>query len=187
MDAIELLSHDHRIVEQLLRDYDIAATDAQRRGVVDILIREVSKHAALEETLFYPFARRLLSDGAGTGDGVQLVDQQLVGHQAVKHDLVSLDHVSAGDPSERELLQRLAEDLTEHVREEEDDLMPRVRAASDEQALQELGAEIDDGKRRAPTRAHPHAPDQPPLLTMAAPVVGIYDRLRDRLQGRPRT
>lgn len=34
---------------------------------------------------------------------------------------------------------------------------------------------------------HPAAPDRPPLLTPAAPLVAGYDRLRDRLQGRPRT
>lgn len=36
MDAIELLKHDHRMVEQLFRDYDAAASDQQKRGVVEI-------------------------------------------------------------------------------------------------------------------------------------------------------
>jgi hypothetical protein len=31
------------------------------------------------------------------------------------------------------------------------------------------------------------APDRPPALTLAAPVAAIYDRLRDRIQRRPRT
>ncbi len=65
--------------------------------------------------------------------------------------------------------------------------MPLLDAAADEQALAELGREIDDSKRRAPTRTHPHAPDRPPVLTLAAPVAAIYDRLRDRIQGRPPT
>ncbi|HET7327823.1 MAG TPA: hypothetical protein VFJ14_11135 [Nocardioidaceae bacterium] len=39
----------------------------------------------------------------------------------------------------------------------------------------------------APTRPHPAAPDEPPSLASAAPVAAIYDRLRDRLQGRPQT
>lgn len=38
-----------------------------------------------------------------------------------------------------------------------------------------------------PTRPHPHAPDEPPALATAPPVAAIYDRLRDRLQGRPKT
>jgi hypothetical protein len=35
MDAIALLTRDHRIVEQVLRDYDAACSDRQRRGVVE--------------------------------------------------------------------------------------------------------------------------------------------------------
>lgn len=57
----------------------------------------------------------------------------------------------------------------------------------DPSTLTSLGEDIARTERRAPTRAHPAAPDRPPLLTMAAPLVAAYDRLRDRLQGRPRT
>nr|WP_245981868.1 hypothetical protein [Streptomyces reniochalinae] len=43
-------------------------------------------------------------------------------------------------------------------------------------------------KQTAPTRPHPGAPDhQPPGLATAAPVTAVHDRLRDRLQGRPKT
>jgi hemerythrin superfamily protein len=119
VDAIELLKHDHRMVEQLFRDYDAAASDRQRRGVVEIAIRELSKHAALEELTVYPFARQLLPAGA-----------------------VNVD---------------------------------------------ELGQQLDKAKHTAPTRPHPMAPDQPPALAMAAPVAAIYDRVRNRLQGRPKT
>jgi hemerythrin superfamily protein len=181
MDAIELLSHDHRMVEQLFRDYAAAASDAQRRGVVEVLIRELSKHAAVEELLFYPFAREV--QGAGPAE----IDRHLDEHMAVKRLLLELDGCRAGDERQDELMRQLGPVVTQHVREEEDELMPSLRAAVDEQALQELGEEICRGKQRAPTRPHPHAPDQPTALAAAAPVAAIYDRLRDRLQGRPRT
>ncbi len=67
MDAIELLKHDHRMVEQLFRDYQAAASDEQRRGVVEIVIRELSKHAALEELMVYPLAKKGPT-GRGAGD-----------------------------------------------------------------------------------------------------------------------
>jgi hemerythrin superfamily protein len=57
LGAIDLLKHDHRIVEQLFLDYEIAKSDEQRRGVVEILVRELSKHAALEELTVYDRAR----------------------------------------------------------------------------------------------------------------------------------
>ena len=49
MDALDVPAHDHRMVEQLFRDYHAAASDAQRRAVVELLVRELSRHAALEE------------------------------------------------------------------------------------------------------------------------------------------
>ena len=51
----------------------------------------------------------------------------------------------------------------------------------------ELGEALDQAKQAAPTRPHPQAPDQLPGLALAGPVAAIYDRLRDRLQGRPLT
>jgi hemerythrin superfamily protein len=185
VDAIELLKHDHRMVEQLFRDYEAAGGppggDEQRRGVVDITIRELSKHAALEELMFYPFAKKVLPDDA------EQIDEHLSEHMAVKKVLSDLDSLSAGDDREAQLMTHLQHEIEEHVQEEETDLMVRVRNAADAQSLDELGEAIDKAKSTAPTRPHPAAPDEPPGLAAAAPVAAIYDRLRDRLQGRPQT
>jgi hypothetical protein len=85
------------------------------------------------------------------------------------------------------LVGELQREIEHHVAEEEGRFFPALRAAIDDQALAELGAQLDQAKKVAPTRPHPAAPDQPPLLALAAPIAAIYDRLRDRLQGRPRT
>lgn len=181
MDAIELLEHDHRMVEQLFRDYDAAGSDAQRRAVVEVLIRELSKHAALEELMVYPLAKKVLPDGA------QEIDQHLSEHMAAKKLLLALDKLGAGDEQTGPLLDELHRDLTEHIEEEENDLLPRLRRHVDEQALIELGEALDKGKHTAPTRPHPAAPTEPPALALAAPIAAIYDRMRDRMQGRPLT
>lgn len=180
MDAIEILKHDHRMVEQLFRDYDAAHSDEQRRGVVEILVRELSKHAALEEVTVYPFAKRYL------GPDVD-VDRQLGEHMAVKKALASLDALPPGDDGERRLIEELQEEVSHHVEDEEGQFLPALGQAVDEEALEELGKQLDEAKRVAPTRPHPGAPDEPPALTLAAPLVAIYDRLRDRIQGRPKT
>ncbi|WP_165984777.1 hemerythrin domain-containing protein [Streptomyces sp. YIM 98790] len=181
MDAIELLKHDHRMVEQLFRDYHAAASDTQRRGVVEILVRELSKHAALEELLVYPLARESIPDGD------RLVDGHLAEHMDVKKTLLALDRLSSGDERTDALMAQLERETEEHVREEEDEFMPRLRDAVGQQALDELGRTLKEAKRTAPTRPHPHAPDQPPALALAGPVAALYDRVRDRLQGRPLT
>jgi hypothetical protein len=179
MDAIELLEHDHRVVEQLFRDYETAANDTQRRGVVEILIRELSKHAALEELTVYPFARRLMP---GTAAEVHLDE-----HMDVKNLLAALDGLRSGDDREAGLVARLRREVEHHIRDEEARFLPALREAVDPPALEELGVRLAQVKRRAPTPPPPHAPDRPPRLALAAPIAAIYDRIRDRLRGRPRT
>ncbi|MFY9808389.1 MAG: hemerythrin domain-containing protein [Pseudonocardiaceae bacterium] len=181
MDAIELLCHDHRMVEQLFRDYQAARSDIQRRGVVEIAVRELSKHAALEELMFYPLAKKVLPDGH------KEIDEHLAEHMSVKKTLLALDQLSAGDDQTDGLMAELQREIEHHVADEEGDLMPKMREAVDQQALDELGQALDKAKQTAPSRPHPHAPDQLPGLALAGPVAAIYDRLRDRLQGRPLT
>ncbi|MEU0007250.1 hemerythrin domain-containing protein [Streptomyces sp. NPDC006314] len=181
MDALEVLAHDHRMVEQLFRDYDAAASDRQRRGVVELLVRELSKHAALEEMLVYPLAGKVLPDGA------REVDEHLNEHMAVKKTLLALDRLEEGDRRTDELVAELRREVEEHIREEEGVFMPRLRGCVSQQDLDGLGELIVRAKRDAPTRPHPNAPDEPPALILAAPLAAAYDRLRDRLQRRPQT
>jgi hemerythrin superfamily protein len=181
MDAIELLMHDHRIVEQLFVDYGAAKNDEQRRGIVEILVRELSKHAALEELTVYPLARKVLPEG--TVD----VDEHLAEHMAVKKTLLALDKLGQGAADERRLVEELQREIEQHVAEEEGQFLPALRGAIDEEALQELGAQLDAAKKLAPTRPHPNIPDHPPGEAILGAVGAIYDRLRDRLQGRPNT
>jgi hemerythrin superfamily protein len=181
MDALEVLAHDHRMVEQLFRDYEAAASARQRRGVAELLVRELSKHAALEEMLVYPLARKALPDGD------REVDEHLNEHMAVKKTLLALDRLDEGDARADELVDELRREVEQHIREEEGVMMPRLREAVSQQDLDELGRMIDRAKQGAPTRPHPNAPEKPPALTLAAPLAAAYDRLRDRLQRRPTT
>ncbi|OII65457.1 cation-binding protein [Streptomyces sp. CC53] len=181
MDALELLAHDHRMVEQLFRDYRAAASDTQRRAVVEVLVRELSKHAVLEELMVYPVAKEVLPDGP------REVEQRLGEHRAVKQTFLALDRLTAGDERTDGLVDALRRDVEQHVRDDEGELTPRLRGAVSQQDLDELGGLLDEAKQTAPTRPHPHAPEEPPALALAAPVAAAYDRLRDRLQGRPRT
>ena len=181
MDALELLCHDHRMVEQLFRDYQAASSDIQRRGVVEIIVRELSKHAALEELMFYPLARKVLPNGD------KEIDEHLAEHLSVKKTLAALDELSSGDDREGQLMAELQREVEHHVAEEEGELMPQLREVVDQEALAELGQALDVAKQTAPTRPHPQAPDTAPGLALAGPVAAIYDRLRDRLQGRPLT
>ena len=53
----------------------------------------------------------------------------------------------------------LIENVRHHVKEEETELFPKVRQRIERRRLVELGAELRDAKRRAPTHPHPRSPD----------------------------
>src|SRR5438874_13587180 len=56
MDAIALLQHDHREVEQLFRPFEKLTERAHKskQKIVMKVIRELAIHSAIEEMLFYP-------------------------------------------------------------------------------------------------------------------------------------
>ncbi|MCH0566719.1 MULTISPECIES: hemerythrin domain-containing protein [unclassified Streptomyces] len=181
MDGLDLLVNDHRRAEQLFRNYHAAASGRQRRAVVDLMIRELSRHAALEEMLVYPLAKEALPDGE------QEVERHLADHMALKKTLFALDRLPAGDERTGDLVAELRAEVEDHVREEEEEFMPRLRAAVSQGELDRLGRHLVKAERSAPTRPHPNAPEQPPALTLAGPLAAAYDRFRDRIQRRPMT
>ena len=63
-------------------------------------------------------------------------------------------------------------------------MWPSVQLALSEQELGDLGAQLEQAKRLAPTRPHPHMPCTPEVLKVAAPIAGAADRIRDALRGR---
>jgi hypothetical protein len=79
---------------------------------------------------------------------------------------------------------RLKQDVEHHVQEEEGEVMPELSRTVESGVLDDLGREAEQAKRRAPTRPHPHAPDQPPGVKAAGPLAAILDRIRDAISGR---
>src|SRR6478609_7150475 len=73
----------------------------------------------------------------------------------------------------------LIESVRHHVKEEEQELFPKVRARIERRRLVELGAELRDAKRRAPTHPHPRSPDEPPGNLLVGGAVAVMDKARD--------
>jgi hypothetical protein len=95
---------------------------------------------------------------------------------------MSMDEMTpAGDP----LLQLLMDEVSAHVRDEEDDLFHALRQACTAEALDDLGDKIRQAKSLAPP--HPAAPNTPPSNKALGPGAGLVDRARDLISGRGRS
>ena len=119
---------------------------AARREPVDLFIRELSIHAAIEEEVLYPTVRRELPDGEA------MADEALQEHQEAKEILRRLDRMDPADFEFDSAVRELIKDVRHHVDEEENEMFPKLRSALSQDRLVELGARMQEAKRTAPTR-----------------------------------
>jgi hemerythrin superfamily protein len=177
MDAITLLREDHRKVEKLFKEFEKAGPRAgkTKAKLVKQIIQELAVHAAIEEQLFYPAVRNLVDDAEDT------VLESLEEHHIVKWVLSELDGMTPADESYDAKVTVLIENVRHHVKEEQNELFPEVRAALTRKQLIELGEALEVAKKAAPTRPHPRVPDVPPANIVAGAMSGMIDKARDVL------
>jgi len=173
-DAIAVLKQDHREVEQLFKRFEKAGESAYRtKGqLVASMIEALSRHAAIEELVFYPAVRqeipRLQSQ----------VAEALEEHHLAKVVLKELEDLDPKSPRYDAKVTVMMEVVRHHVREEERDLFPKVRDRIGRRELLELGDALRRAKPRVPTRPHPDAPDMPPANLLVGSAVAVIDRAR---------
>jgi hemerythrin superfamily protein len=175
MDAISLLKDDHRAVERLFKRFEKTGDRAvvERRRIVDEIIKELSVHAEIEETVFYPAVRQAVPK---TEDEVL---EALEEHHVAKWVLSELDGM---DPSAERFEAKvtvLMESVRHHVEEEESELFPQVRKAMSRKALDDMGDAMARAKTIAPTRPHPRSPDTPPGNIVSGVVASALDKARE--------
>lgn len=170
-DGIALLKEDHRVVKKLFKDF-FAAGDrahATRRRIADKIITELSIHATIEETVLYPRAR------AAVPKAEDDVLEALEEHHIVKTTCAELERTNPRDERFSAKMTVLMENVNHHVEEEESELFPRLRKAFSREELRTMGDDMRAAKVVAPTRPHPHAPDEPPGIIGAAVVSAPMD------------
>lgn len=179
-DMIDILTEDHREVEEIFRQLENPGTEAQRRGeLVTAAIAELVRHSIAEEQYLYPATREVLSDGD------EIADKEIAEHSEAEEVMKQLEQREPTDPEFDSSVRALISDVREHITDEEGTLFPRLRQACSQEQLADLGGKIERAKRIAPTRPHPSAPDKPPANKLLAPGAGLVDRVRDALSKRP--
>jgi hemerythrin superfamily protein len=148
MDAIVLLKDDHKAVEKLFKQFEKGrqdATTAEKRKLVDRMLEELTTHAYIEETIFYPAAR------AAAPDNTDHVLESVEEHHLVAWLLAELRGLDPADETFDAKVTVLIENVRHHVEEEEHDFFPEVRKAMGRNQLTELGRKLEDAKPKAPS------------------------------------
>lgn len=176
-DAVELLTRQHREVDQLWSQLQAAgaADGSLRKDLARRIVTLLSQHDAIETQLLYPAVRKV----AG---GEQLADEGLHEHQRVRELLKQVDGKDPADTGVFATLRECMGLVEHHVQEEETEMFPKLRERLGEQELTDLGHTMEKALRLAPTHPHPSTPNNPVGAAVAGAVTGIFDRARDAIR-----
>jgi hypothetical protein len=169
-----LQRRDHQKLDELLARLRASSGERQDEAIARVC-RLVFTHAFAEESVLWPALRRELPDGE------QLTLEVEREHQEITEVVAALER-SGRDTEERDhLIERAIALLDEDVRDEEDELFPRLQEAVSRAELRRLGTQWALVKGIAPTRSHPVVARRPPGNVIAALPLSAIDRTRDLL------
>lgn len=133
--ALELLSTDHRKVEAMFDRYEemVEEDDVSRIALAQRICMELTVHALVEEELFYPWLRENLDD-------MHLLEEAYVEHKSAKQLIAEIEAQGEVDETYDAKVKVLGEYIKHHVKEEEDEIFPKVSSETEE--LDELGQEL---------------------------------------------
>lgn len=117
-------------------------------------------------------------------DGDALANQAVDQEYAAKQVLDALDKADPGQSDFEAMIERVVRDGREHIRFEQDEVWPRVRACVSEQHLAEVGDKMAAAKAKAPTRPHPETPSSAGVQKTVGKAAAALDRARDAVTGR---
>lgn len=154
-DAIVLLKQDHQEIRRQFRAFENAGKDARatKGKVVDRIIELLTVHTYLENEVMYPRVRELLPD---------LEDDVLESYEEHHVADVLVVELAAMKPDDERFDAKttvLIENVSHHIEEEEQEWFPKVREGLGRKVLQDIGAEMLEARKKAPTR-----PSQPSAL-----------------------
>jgi hemerythrin superfamily protein len=154
-DAIVLLKNDHKEIRRLFREFEQAGDDATKtKGrLVDKIIEILTVHTYIENEVMYPRVRELLpeleDDVLESYEEHHVADVLVMELYGMKPDAERFDAKTTV----------LIENVRHHIEEEEEEWFPKVREGLGRKALQEIGAEMEKARKKAPRK-----PSQPSAL-----------------------
>jgi len=146
MDAIALLTEDHRKVKKLLGELAETTSRAEktRTELLQQIARELKAHTKVEEEIFYPAFKQ----AGERSDDDKMYFEALEEHRAagdlVLPDLENTNVTSDQFGGRAKVLKELVE---HHADEEEKEMFPRARKLLDKAVLTELGQQMQARKQ----------------------------------------
>jgi hemerythrin-like domain-containing protein len=147
-NALALLHADHARVSELFARFEkLKSNGAQKANLAERICDELELHARVEEELFYASVRPQIHDD-------DLMDEAAVEHDSLRTLIEQIRNMKPGDAKYDATLTVLREYVKHHVKEEEDEMFPKVRQLDLD--LVALGRAIKTRKRQLKGESEAH-------------------------------
>jgi hypothetical protein len=169
----DTIKSDHRELEECHNNILNARNTDEKTRWQNQFCWELARHSIGEELVLYPAFERHLPNGK------EIADKDRQEHLSVKNHLKVFQNLSAEDPKFESTLSDLWKDLSEHIKEEENDDLPKFEEKLQADESESLSTSFGRTKMFVPSRSHPSAPDKPPFETVAGLLAAPFDHLSD--------
>lgn len=158
-DAITLLKNDHDEVKKLFKEFESAKGDGRKQKLAHQICLELTVHAEIEETIFYPACE-------GTVDEDEL-KEGYVEHDATKLMIAEIEANQDGDDEYFDTkVKVLSEEIEHHIKEEEGPGGIFSQARKGKLDMEALGEQLAQKKQELTERYKSEGLPQPKLKTM---------------------
>jgi hemerythrin superfamily protein len=173
MNAITLLKKDHRNVEKLFDQY--RSTTNGKRGLIEQITAELSKHMDAEERQLYPVLREAIPDGQ------LLMEEAEREHREARGLLAEVQNAEPSSFDADAKMATLRRAVDHHVKEEEGEIFPQMEKSIGKARIERIGAEIGKAKGSAPKRAPVSAAKNSPGSSVTGVLAAATDRVASLL------
>ena len=133
-DATHILAQDHRTAEELFAKFEGASGKSAKEKIAKQICDELKIHAQIEEEIFYPAVRKLMSDS-------EVMRNSIPEHDEMRRMIGELRQLEPGTYAYDDKVYELMREVLHHVADEETVLLPAAERSLAGQ-LDELGAEM---------------------------------------------
>jgi hemerythrin superfamily protein len=146
VDALKVLKQDHQKVKTLFGEVEGLGdrASAQRKKLFQKIDQELTVHAKIEETIFYPEFRRHSQDSEERDEVLEAYEE----HNIVKTLIHELEDLDPKDETYKPKLQVLIELVEHHVKEEEGTMFKMAREMFEKDELDKIGERLVQAKEK---------------------------------------
>jgi hypothetical protein len=170
--GLDVLEREHADIEELFEK--VSDPDANRRKVLQEILKRTSTHIAVERAVFFP----VVSDkGLGGPETAEKLKQD---YDEMERLLVLIQRRKVNSPDMPELVTELRDRFIDHNREFSEHVKPGCMSTLSPAELEELNEKMQSADDVILSHPHPHLLSLGPISRFTTRLAASFDRLRDR-------